>query len=618
MAKSDEDIRTRVLDEAARLFAEHGFSGTKVGMVAKAAGVSSGTVRRLMGGRAELFDEVMTARVTSSAAQRIASAVEAPGDSPPMAVILAAAREVFASPEASWDVLELEALTRAHRVEPLREIEAERMKIRWDNAAAVIAQVRASGGLDADVSDRAIVQLAIALSVGLAMLDPVIDRKPTMAEWIGLMARVGTAIAPQDMVLEPDYEARQPWRVRVDIAEQPGAVARVVRALSSVHAYVVAVQIVGHEDEHRTLDIALTAPDAVGADVLRAAALSAGKHAHVGEGSPNDALDLPTRVLDGAAELVKTPELAPLAAAELVEADSVEVTDATQGADESPDTLRLQWTPDQHVVLQRSWAPFARAERTRASALLRLSSAIAAMTGNEEAIGWVEQVKGGTVWIRLARPEDSDAVAAMHERSSEKSRYQRYFAITEWHGTKLYRLSGGHRGATLVVMSEDGKIVGLGNVFPDPSAGGHAAEVALIIEDEYQGRGIGKKLLQALLHLAFRLHFTEVVASVLAENDGMIHLLRATGLDWSTDIHDGIAYMRAPLPSPVESFVEVEAGPVKRARRAPAKKAGAKKSPARKAPAKKSPARKAPAKKAAAKKSPARKASAPAAEAPAT
>jgi hypothetical protein len=187
-------------------------------------------------------------------------------------------------------------------------------------------------------------------------------------------------------------------------------------------------------------------------------------------------------------------------------------------------------------------------------------------------------------------------------------------------------------------MSEDGKIVGLGNVFPDPSAGGHAAEVALIIEDEYQGRGIGKKLLQALLHLAFRLHFTEVVASVLAENDGMIHLLRATGLDWSTDIHDGIAYMRAPLPSPVESFVEVEAGPVKRARRAPAKKAAAKKSPARKAPAKKapakksparkapakkaaakkSPARKAPAKKAAAKKSPARKASAPAAEAPAT
>jgi AcrR family transcriptional regulator/RimJ/RimL family protein N-acetyltransferase len=611
MAKSDEEIRAVILDAAAGLFAEHGFSGTKVNMVAKAAGVSSATVRRLTGGRAELFEQVMSARVTSTAAERMAVAVEHPGVTPPIAVILAVAEEVFASPDASWDILELEALTRAHLDGRLREIETERMQRRWNNAAALVAQIRATGGLDADVSDGAIVQLAIAMSAGLALLDPVIARKPTMAQWVALIARVGQAIAPQDMLLGAEFETRQPWRVRVDISEQPGAVARLVRALASLHAYVVAMQIVGHTEGLRTIDIALTTPVTVTADVIAAAALSVGRNAHVGEGSEEDALDLPTRILDGAAALVKTPEWTPLAAAELVEADEVEVTSATEGEDDSPDVLRLQWTPDRHVVLQRSWAPFAWAERTRASALLRLSSAIATMTGSDEAVGWVEPIKGGTVWIRLARPEDADAVAAMHDRCSERSRYQRYFSITDWHGTKLYRLSGGHRGATLVVMSEDGSIVGLGNVFPDPAEGDHAAEIAMIVEDAYQGRGVGKRLLQAMLHLAVRLGFTEVVATVLADNNGMLHLFNTSGLNWDTTIHDGVASMRAPLPLPLGPPVEVEKAPVRKraprkaAVKAPARKA-ATKAPARKA-ATKAPARKA-AKKTPAKRAPRKKA----------
>jgi RimJ/RimL family protein N-acetyltransferase len=168
--------------------------------------------------------------------------------------------------------------------------------------------------------------------------------------------------------------------------------------------------------------------------------------------------------------------------------------------------------------------------------------------GNEEASGWVEEVKGGSVWIRMARPEDAEAVAAMHERSSERSRYQRYFSLSDWRGVRLHRLSGGHRGATLVVMSESGQIVGFGNVFPDPTEGSGAAEIAMIIEDDFQGRGIGKKLVQSLISFAMRLGFTEVVASVLADNKGMLRLLEWTGLNWTTQVEDSVAEMRAPLP----------------------------------------------------------------------
>jgi RimJ/RimL family protein N-acetyltransferase len=281
---------------------------------------------------------------------------------------------------------------------------------------------------------------------------------------------------------------------------------------------------------------------------LLAAAMAAGRNGHVTEGSVNDGLDMPTRVLDGASELVTNPGSAPLAVSALVEADRLEVTYATEGEDDAAGVLRLQWTPDQHVVLHRDWAPFARAEQTRASALLRLAAVIAGIEGDAEARGWVEPVKGGTVWIRLGRPEDAPAVAAMHERCSEQTRYRRYLTgVGQWRDLSLRRLTGGHRGATLVVMSEDGSIVALGNVFPD-SDDAHAAELAEIVEDAYQGRGIGTRLLRHMLELAQRLGFHNVLATVLAENAEMLAVLEATGLDWTRQLDDRVLTMRAPLP----------------------------------------------------------------------
>jgi RimJ/RimL family protein N-acetyltransferase len=291
-------------------------------------------------------------------------------------------------------------------------------------------------------------------------------------------------------------------------------------------------------------------PEEISAQTLLAAAMAAGRNGYVTEGSAEDALDVPTRVLDGATELVTNPGAAPLAVAALVEADRFEVTDATEGDDDAVGVLRLQWTPDRHVVLHRDWAPFARAEQTRASALLRLAEAIADSEGETYALGWVEPVAGGgTVWIRLARPEDADAVAAMHGRCSERTLYRRYLTgFAQWRDLTLRRLSGGHRGATLVVMSEDGSIVGLGYVFPDDPGGGHTGELAEIIEDDYQGRGIGTRLLTHLLDLAQRLGFHDAVATMLAENAEMRSVLEATRLTWTQESDGSVLTMRARLP----------------------------------------------------------------------
>ena len=549
MSKDDEQ-RERILDAAAEVFAENGYGGTKVAMVAERAKVTTRTVKRVVGGRSQLFAEVIAGRLTSEAADRLAAAATASAGEPAAAVLLDAAAEIFAAPGRSWSALELEALTRARRDDAVRALMSDRVDRRRASMRVLIERARRAGGLDDAVDDAAFVHFALALSVGLAVIGPVAGDQPSQRTWNALMARIGTDFAPAELLLGADREARAPWRLRIDVPDRPGGLALLIRALSTLRGYVVATSVLASGEGTRTIDVALTVPATVSAEALLATAMAAGSNGYLAPGSPDDGADLPTRVLDGATELVTNPGSAPLAAATLVEADRFEVTDATEGEDDGADVLRLQWTADRHVVLHRHWAPFARAERTRASALLRLAAEIANMEGDARAKGWVEPLGDrDTVWIRLARPEDADAVEAMHDRCSDKSLHRRYLsAVGRWREVTLRRLSGGHRGATLVVMSEQGEIVGLGHVFPDPDAQGRAAELAEIIEDAYQGRGIGTRLLRHMLELAGQLGFDEVTATVLAENTDMLRLLEATRLDWTRTAAAAVLSMRAPLP----------------------------------------------------------------------
>jgi RimJ/RimL family protein N-acetyltransferase len=553
---TDEEVRRRIIDVAAELFAEHGYEGVGVRQVAQEVGVSQYRVRKLTGGRAQLFAAVMAEKVTSDAADRIARAARGEQATspvgaevlPPLAVIITAAGDVFANPPRSWDLLELEALTRAHRDPELRVIESARIQRRWDNIKALVQLVRADGGIDDNVDLDVLAHFSLALSVGLAMVDPALKDRPRRDDWDALMARIGVAVAPVEMAPGPDRGPRAYWRIRVDIPDRADGVAHLVRAVGALDTYTLAMYLIGSHEGTRTVDLAVTAPESVTEQVLRAAALSAGTNAYVRPGSPDDAADLPTRIMDGATALVANPGWAPFAAQELVEADMVRVVDATEGEDDRSNVLRLQWTQDRHVLLSRGWAPFARAEQTRASALLRLFAAIATAAGDTDAQGWIEPVASGTVWIRLAHPEDAHAVAAMHKRCSQRTLYQRYVSSGDWQEIQMRRLSGGHSGATLVAVGDEGRVIGLGNVFPERAGDELSAEIAVLVEDSHQGGGVGTALLRRLVGLAQRLEFAEVVAIVLADNTGMLRLLNRMGLEWTSRVEEGTVIMRATLP----------------------------------------------------------------------
>lgn len=552
LSAREREKRERILQAAASLFEDRGIAETTRQDVAHQAGLPTRSVTSYVASRSDLLAHVVAELPFPPTSQRMQQQA-ATGDDPPMHTILTAARDALGAPASVWDVIELQAVVLAPFDEQLHEVALERVSMRWEAARAVLQQLRGEGAVDPTIEDDAATLLILAVGAGIALLDGLTPRHVDVAAWTRLTARILESLAAADPPLTAYDGVKVPWRIRVVAPSNPAATARVLRIIALLKADVITLFTHAQDDDTQLIDMICSVPVDVDRDAITQALASVGHRTIAARGLPEDQDDLVTRILDGATRLVEHPDRAPRAAADLVLADSWTVEPATEGEDASADVMRLQWTPDHHVVLRRKDSPFVAVERARASALLRLVEAVASAPEGAGGFGWVEQLADGTrVTIRLARPEDTEAVAEMHSRSSEQTRYQRYFApVTDWREDQLRRIAGGHRGATLVAQDALGNIVGLGNVFPDRPDDTVAAEIAVIVEDAWQGRGLGSRLLAHLIELARRQGYAEVVALVLADNSRMLALLERLPLSWNRgddpDLGASIVRLRAPL-----------------------------------------------------------------------
>lgn len=143
---------------------------------------------------------------------------------------------------------------------------------------------------------------------------------------------------------------------------------------------------------------------------------------------------------------------------------------------------------------------------------------------------------GTRVTLRPIRPDDEARMAVFHAGLSPRSVYQRYF-----HLESLEQRIAHHRLAlacridpatgVAVVAEHDGaagpEILALGRLtFADPPG---SAEMALLVVDAWQRRGLGHAMMKALLAAA-RAHGVAVVrGDLLADNDAMHALVRSVG-----------------------------------------------------------------------------------------
>jgi acyl-CoA synthetase (NDP forming)/RimJ/RimL family protein N-acetyltransferase len=146
---------------------------------------------------------------------------------------------------------------------------------------------------------------------------------------------------------------------------------------------------------------------------------------------------------------------------------------------------------------------------------------------------------GGTVHLRPIRPDDADALVAFHAGLSQRTRYLRYFsAYPKIPERDLYRFTHvDHHDRVAFVIELGGEIIAVGRY--ERATGTDQAEVAFVVADAHQGRGIGSVLLEHLAAAAREVGIRRFHAVVLAENSGMIRVFRDAGYETTRQLEYG-------------------------------------------------------------------------------
>lgn len=130
--------------------------------------------------------------------------------------------------------------------------------------------------------------------------------------------------------------------------------------------------------------------------------------------------------------------------------------------------------------------------------------------------------------IRPIRPDDADALRAFHHRLSPDSVRRRFFGVHpdlfDREVLRFTRLDVKNEAA--LVATIEGEIIGVGRY--SRVGGGDSAEVAFVVEDDYQGHGIGTELLTLLAQVAWGDGIRRFVADTLFDNRAMLDLFYHT------------------------------------------------------------------------------------------
>jgi acetyltransferase len=148
------------------------------------------------------------------------------------------------------------------------------------------------------------------------------------------------------------------------------------------------------------------------------------------------------------------------------------------------------------------------------------------------------QLKDGTnVLIRPIRPEDEPQMIELHRKLSERSVRMRYFHPLQLdQRTAHERLSrvcfnDYDRELALIVEQRSGQpgaqILAVGRLSKVP--GQRSAEFALVIDDDWQQRGLGTELLKRLIQIGRDEKVSAITADILAENRPMQRMCERLG-----------------------------------------------------------------------------------------
>jgi GNAT superfamily N-acetyltransferase len=157
---------------------------------------------------------------------------------------------------------------------------------------------------------------------------------------------------------------------------------------------------------------------------------------------------------------------------------------------------------------------------------------------------------GRSIHLRPIRPDDGPRLQVFHSSLSPESVYLRFFGCHPWLSPpeveRFTHVDGVDRMALVAIRHDD--IIGVAR-YDRLRSRPTEAEVALVVSDSHQGRGLGTCLLQHLAAYARSRRIDTLVAETLPQNRPMLEVFRHAGFAETARLHDGVVEVRLDIHS---------------------------------------------------------------------
>ena len=148
------------------------------------------------------------------------------------------------------------------------------------------------------------------------------------------------------------------------------------------------------------------------------------------------------------------------------------------------------------------------------------------------------------VRTRFATSDDLAAVLSLHQRCSPQTLEHRFhIAVTSVSDELVRELVIPHRGWSIVAEQGD-EVIGhgcAGETSPD------RVEVGLLVDDAFQGTGVGTRLMRELASTAAGRGYGSLLCSVAPDNESVLPTVRRAGLESVSAYVDGVVEIEVPL-----------------------------------------------------------------------
>jgi GNAT superfamily N-acetyltransferase len=338
------------------------------------------------------------------------------------------------------------------------------------------------------------------------------------------------------------------WRLRTTVRDAPGSLATLCGALARHQVDILTLQTHPLSDGRTVDEFLLRAPAALAPqEINQAVAGASGRDNWLERADTHDLVDVPTRMLNLATRTALDAAELPLALRQLFGRVTIQSLPASAGAlppaeGELEDcVIRLRDPSGGTIVVERPYLPFTPTEFARARALLDLDARLGPRVPLHRDV--LTLPEGDEITVRRADQGDLAAARAMHDRCSPAALASRYHGPAGDVDRYLEHLLGHRHGRTLAVEPASGQRIALGHLLWD----GEDSEVALLVEDEWQRRSIGARLLGQLVAHADETGCRAVYAVTQSTNTAMVATMRGLGLPLDYQVEHGTLVVTAQL-----------------------------------------------------------------------